>query len=116
MTYKVELIHSEEGYSAGCPELPGCRSEGQTEEEAIANIKSAISDYLSVIKEMKPEEEIEKKFVFVEVPEPASSEDATHRPKLKPFKVIPLSMGLPPGGSYDKIEDLLDLIEGPYRH
>jgi predicted RNase H-like HicB family nuclease len=53
MTYKVVLIHSEEGYSISCPALPGCASQGATEEEAMANIKDAIHDYLEVAEEMK---------------------------------------------------------------
>jgi len=31
--------------------LPGCWSQGVTEEEALANIKDAISEYLSVVNE-----------------------------------------------------------------
>ncbi len=42
MQYKVELIKSEEGYAVGCPDLPGCWSQGQTEEEALANLKEAL--------------------------------------------------------------------------
>ena len=47
MKYKVELIPSEEGFAVGCPDLPGCWSQGKTEAEALANIKSAIVDYLA---------------------------------------------------------------------
>jgi predicted RNase H-like HicB family nuclease len=47
MRYRVELIASEEGFAVGCPDLPGCWSQGATEEEALANIKSAITDYLA---------------------------------------------------------------------
>ncbi len=50
--YKVVLIHSEEGYSVSCPAPPGCASQGETEEEALDNIKSAIVDYLEVVDEM----------------------------------------------------------------
>ena len=46
MTYKVELIKTDEGYAVGCPELPGCWSQGGTEEQALTNIKDAISEYL----------------------------------------------------------------------
>lgn len=46
MTYKVELIQTDEGYAVGCPELPGCWSQGETEEQALTNIKDAISEYL----------------------------------------------------------------------
>jgi predicted RNase H-like HicB family nuclease len=33
-------------FSAVCPELPGCTSCGDTEEEALQNIKEAIDLYL----------------------------------------------------------------------
>jgi predicted RNase H-like HicB family nuclease len=51
MTYQVVLNHTNEGYSVNCPALPGCWSEGQTEEEALENIKDAIQMYLEVIAE-----------------------------------------------------------------
>ncbi len=34
------------GYAAYCPELPGCASAGDSEEEALTNIKEAIALYL----------------------------------------------------------------------
>jgi predicted RNase H-like HicB family nuclease len=49
MTYKVVLTHTDEGYSINCPALPGCWSEGQTEAEALENIRDAISMYLETI-------------------------------------------------------------------
>jgi predicted RNase H-like HicB family nuclease len=49
MLYKVVLQKSEEGYSVSCPALPGCWSQGNTEAEAIENIKDAIEDYLFVL-------------------------------------------------------------------
>ncbi len=49
MKYKIVLKKSEEGYSVSCPGLPGCWSQGETEEEAITNILSAIQDYLAAI-------------------------------------------------------------------
>ncbi len=49
MKYKIVLKKSEEGYSVSCPGLPGCWSQGETEEEAIRNILSAIQDYLAAI-------------------------------------------------------------------
>ncbi len=36
----------EHGFYAWCPELKGCQSQGDTLEEAIANIKEAIELYL----------------------------------------------------------------------
>jgi predicted RNase H-like HicB family nuclease len=58
MRYRVELIKSEEGYAVGCPDLPGCWSQGQTEDEALANIRAAIQDYLEVVREMDARKEI----------------------------------------------------------
>lgn len=51
MLYKVVLEKSEEGYSVSCPVLPGCWSQGETESEALDNIKDAIEEYLSVLEE-----------------------------------------------------------------
>lgn len=50
MNLKVVLEPSEEGgYTAYVPSLPGCISEGDTEEEAFANIKEAIMLYLEPV-------------------------------------------------------------------
>ena len=49
MKYHVVLQRSEEGVSVSCPELPGCWSQGETEEEALENIQSAIQDYLAAV-------------------------------------------------------------------
>lgn len=51
MNYKVVLQKSEEGYSVSCPGLPGCWSQGETEQEALVNIHDAISEYLAVVNE-----------------------------------------------------------------
>ena len=53
MNYRVVLYRSEEGYSVSCPSLPGCHSQGETEEEALENIKSAIQEYLEVKAELE---------------------------------------------------------------
>jgi hypothetical protein len=37
---------------------------------------------------------------------------ASRQEKRKPFTVTPHSMGLPPGLSYDSVEDLLENLEG----
>ncbi|MFW6174959.1 MAG: type II toxin-antitoxin system HicB family antitoxin [Chloroflexota bacterium] len=42
----VEYDPETDAYSASCPELPGCTSAGDTQEEALANIKEAIALYL----------------------------------------------------------------------
>jgi len=52
MKYSVALIRTEEGYSVSCPGLPGCWSQGTTEEEALANVRDAIREYLDVAKRL----------------------------------------------------------------
>ena len=47
MRYEVKLLKSDEGYAVWCPALPGCWSQGKTEEEALENIKDAIAEYLA---------------------------------------------------------------------
>jgi len=50
--YKVVLEPCEEGgYVVSCPALPGCHSQGETKEEAMANIKEAIEGCLEVLNE-----------------------------------------------------------------
>lgn len=51
MQFIVELIkHEEDGtYAVGCPSLPGCWSQGDTEDEALANIRDAIREYLAAV-------------------------------------------------------------------
>ncbi len=49
MHYKVALHHTDEGYSVSCPALPGCWSQGATEQEALDNIREAIREYLDVV-------------------------------------------------------------------
>ena len=49
MKFRVVLEYDSEvgSYSAVCPELPGCASAGETEEEARRGIEAAIRLYLS---------------------------------------------------------------------
>ncbi len=58
MKYKIVLKKTEEGYSVSCPGLPGCWSQGKTEEAAIENIKDAIQEYLAAILDSYKEEDV----------------------------------------------------------
>jgi antitoxin HicB len=50
--FKVILQKEEEGgFSVYVPSLPGCASQGETEQEALANIKEAIDLYVESLKE-----------------------------------------------------------------
>lgn len=49
---QVILYPGEDGFwIAECPSLPGCVSQGQGRDEAIANIKEAIEGYVAALKE-----------------------------------------------------------------
>ncbi len=52
MKYKIALQQSEEGYSVSVPGLPGCWSQGASEEEALQNIEAAIQEYLAARDEL----------------------------------------------------------------
>ena len=51
-------MRTEEGYSVSCPGLPGCWSQGATEEEALANIQDAIREYLAVARQLAGEQNL----------------------------------------------------------
>ena len=52
MRYKVVLEESDEGLAVSVPGLPGCHSQGATEQEALQNITVAIHEYLEVVAEL----------------------------------------------------------------
>ena len=51
MKYKVVLQFDDEGVTASVPALPGCWSEGETEAEAMDNIRDAVQEYLAALDE-----------------------------------------------------------------
>ena len=48
MKYLAILRKTKYGYDVHVPALPGCHSQGDTEREALANIKDAIKTYLAM--------------------------------------------------------------------
>ena len=48
MSYRIRLLETEEGWSVSCLDLPGCHSQGDTRDEALANIREAIGLWLEV--------------------------------------------------------------------
>ncbi len=65
MKYRVVLRESEEGFSVSCPGLPGCWSQGKTEEEALTNIRDAIREYLEARDASSKDEETREVEVLV---------------------------------------------------
>ena len=51
MKYRVRLERTDEGVAVSVPGLSGCWSQGDTEDEALANISDAIREYLAVVDE-----------------------------------------------------------------
>ena len=66
---QVVIYPGEDGYwVAECPSLPGCLSQGETRQQAIDNIKEAISGYIKALEEdglPVPEERFETLLVAV---------------------------------------------------
>jgi predicted RNase H-like HicB family nuclease len=58
MKYRIALRHSDEGFSASVPGLPGCWSQGATEAEAIDNIRDAIREYLALVEALLRGEDV----------------------------------------------------------
>jgi predicted RNase H-like HicB family nuclease len=65
MKYKIALHKSEEGYSVSVPGLPGCWSQGETEEEAIENIRDAIREYLAAVGKIVEDAEVREVEIVV---------------------------------------------------
>lgn len=57
MKYNVILREGEDGWViAECPAIPGCVTQGKTEQEALANIADAIVGCLEILNEEAEEE------------------------------------------------------------
>ena len=65
LRYSIVLHKSKEGYAVSCPALPGCWSQGETEKEALENIRDAIREYLAAIKETFPAADVREVEVIV---------------------------------------------------
>lgn len=53
LKFTVILEGDQDGYYAYCPELKGCQSQGETVEEALANLREAADLYVETL---SPEE------------------------------------------------------------
>mgnify|MGYP001049921692 CR=1 FL=1 len=68
MEYTVIIYEAEEGgYWTKVPALPGCGSQGETIDEAIANTKEAIESYILALRDDGQEVPVEHSSVFGKV-------------------------------------------------
>ena len=71
LNYKVYLQKAEEGgFIVSAPSLPGCVTQGETKEEALAMVKDAVEAYIASLKkhgEPIPEDTAEVEKVTVSV-------------------------------------------------
>lgn len=58
--HTVSILQTDEGFSVWVPRLPGCASQGQTEAEALDNIRDAISGYPASVDELSARAEQRK--------------------------------------------------------
>ncbi len=69
MSYKVNIVFEKDrnGYYVFAPELPGCHSQGETFEEASANIREAVTLYLSTLTEEEKKELLNKEILTTSI-------------------------------------------------
>lgn len=67
ITFPVMIHESEYGFDAHCPTLPGCVSQGDTFDEALANIKSAILEAVEIVEIVEKGKAEGTQMVMVEV-------------------------------------------------
>lgn len=65
MSYKISAVIEKDdfGYYAYCPELKGCQTQGDTFEEALANIKEAVELYLETLSEKERQSIISREII-----------------------------------------------------
>ncbi len=65
MKYRVAIRQTVADFSVSCPGLPGCGSQGATEQEALENITDAIRQYLAAAAELADEQDLEVREVEI---------------------------------------------------
>ncbi len=65
MSGKINVVieQDEHGFFAYCPDLPGCHTQGDTFEEALANIREAAVLYLETLDEDERRDLLSKEII-----------------------------------------------------
>ena len=71
-------IQSDEGFAVSCPSLPGCHSQGETEQDALENIKEAIILWIETLADLQESSDPEGRMMIREVEIPTDSEWVLH--------------------------------------
>ena len=58
MRYKIVMHVTDEGISVSVLGLPGCWSEGDTEEEALENVRDAIREYVAALEDQTRSQDV----------------------------------------------------------
>lgn len=67
MKVSVVIERDENGYYAFSPELEGCQSQGDTFEEALANIREAVELYLDTLSPEERRDRLSREIVTTSV-------------------------------------------------
>ena len=67
MKLSVVVEKDEAGYYAYCPELKGCHSQGDTYDEAVANVTEAVELYLETMSEDEKKEALSKEILTTSI-------------------------------------------------
>jgi antitoxin HicB len=101
------------GYAAECPTIPGCISEGDTVEQAMANIKEAIEGCLESMAAKKQHLPAEQTIIVTTVDAEAPSPDL--QKKAKALKLVEEAITLKKHAKttqdYERLADLYNQIE-----
>jgi len=84
MEYEVYITQEEGLYKAEVPALPGCQSQGGTEEEALANIRESIRQYLKSLQVASGSASLVRVHK-VRIDEPSAGSQEPPAPELDPI-------------------------------
>ncbi|TAL36271.1 MAG: type II toxin-antitoxin system HicB family antitoxin [Spirochaetes bacterium] len=69
MSNKISVVIEKDdfGYYAYCPELVGCQTQGDSLDDALANIKEAVDAYVATLSEEEKKEILSKEILTASI-------------------------------------------------